>query len=355
LLLLAVSGCGDAVQPETGPGEIVAIGRAERGSSLLLRMLTPAGDTLPAVRWSVEPSDAGTWSGDTLRLARTGRIEVVAVHEGVRRTRALVVAAPPEIVFDMAVGGNRDLYRAAIDGGGLARLTTHPGVDSDPATSGGTVVFVSDRDGNRELYALSLAGGAERRLTTTPADETQPALSPDGARLAFARGADLPRVLVSAPDGSGAARPDPAYGHGGTIENAPAWSPDGRTLVFMSTAGGNPDLYRWSGGPASLLHRSGGGEFEPAWSPDGTRIAFSSNRTGDAELFLLAVASGEVARLTDRAGSDGYPAWLADGRIVYVAFEGTTPTLRWLDPAAPAATHPIPLPGTPGNPAALPD
>jgi len=75
---------------------------------------------------------------------------------------------------------------------------------------------------------------------------------------------------------------------------------------------------------------------------------------GDVELYLLDLEDRSVRRLTEREGSDGYPAWLPDGRIVYVAYTGSTPELRWLDPAAPGVTHPIPLPGRPGNPVAMP-
>src|SRR5690606_19664926 len=161
-------------------------------------------------------------------------------------------------------------------------------------------------------------------------------------------------LLVAAPDASGAVRPAPAHGHEGSLEIAPAWGPDGKTLAFVSTAAGGPDLYLWDGGAVTLLEASAAGDFEPAISPDGRYVAFSSNRTGDVELYLLDLEARAVRRLTEREGSDGFPAWLPDGRIVYVAYTGTTPELRWLDPADPAVTVPIPLEGSPGNPVAVP-
>ncbi|HEX6940943.1 MAG TPA: hypothetical protein VF158_16110 [Longimicrobiales bacterium] len=361
-LLLAAAACGGRAGTEPDPPDgdalaaIVAVGRLERGLPVVLRAVTSAGDTLPpgSVSWRVDPADAGALSGDTLRLERAGPVHVTALRDGDELGRTLDVAVPPLILFDMVVDGNRDLYRAALDGGDLERLTTHAGADSDPTVAGDVVVFVSDRDGNGELYALSLAGGGEDRLTTTVDPEKHPALSPDGTRLAFARGYGLARVYVAAADASGAERPDPAHGHDGTLELSPAWSPDGESLAFVSTAAGNPDIFRWSGGPATLLEGGSGGEFEPAWSPDGRWIAFASTRDGDAELYLLRLSDGAVTRLTEREGSDGQPAWLADGRIVYVAYTGTTPSLRWLDPERPGEAHAIPLPGPARNPVAVP-
>src|SRR5690606_10827707 len=141
--------------------------------------------------------------------------------------------------------------------------------------------------------------------------------------------------------------------HEGSLEIAPAWGPDGKTLVFVSTAAGSPDIYLWDGANTTLLEASSGGDFEPAISPDGRYVAFSSNRTVDVELYLPDPEDRSVRRLTEREGSDGYPAWLPDGRIVYVAYTGTTPELSWLDPVEPAVTVRIPLDGLPRNPVAL--
>ena len=60
-------------------------------------------------------------------------------------------------------------------------------------------------------------------------------------------------------------------------------------------------------------------------------------------------------RLTARAGFDTDPEYLADGRVVYVAFTGSaTAELRWLYPDISGLTGRIPLPaGSPRTPHSL--
>lgn len=258
----------------------------------------------------------------------------------------LYVSTPllPVVVYDKVENGNRDVWRASLDGSDRVRLTTEASDDRDPTVSQGTVVFVSYRDGNAELYAVPLAGGAATRLTTTTDNETEPALSPDGTRLAYTRapsGAQT-RLWWANADGTGAARATLSVAS--AIESGPAWMSSTR-LAFSSTVDGSSDIFDLSVGGIPALREGGrGNEVEPAWSPDGTKIAFATTRDGDTELYLQDVSSGALTRLTTRAGIDGNPSWLKDGRIVYTCYQGTpavTPRICWLDPAAPATVHQV--------------
>ena len=62
---------------------------------------------------------------------------------------------------------------------------------------------------------------------------------------------------------------------------APAWSPDGRTIVFVSWRDGNGEVYAMDAngsGPRNLTQNPAN-DVRPAWSPDGRSIAFVSSRS----------------------------------------------------------------------------
>jgi TolB protein len=256
--------------------------------------------------------------------------------------RVYVQAAKlPVVLFDRVVGGNRDLYRVALDGSDLVRLTTNGAEDMNPTSGGGTVVFTSFRNGNAELYSMPLVGGAETRLTTTAAFETEPALNREGTRLAYSYDASgVSKVFVAAANGTGATRAaSNNFGFGGAPEASPAWFPGADRLALVGTANGTADVFDLAapGGMPSLLRGGESAEVTPAFSPDGKFLSYSSTAPGNAELFVLTLASGAVTRLTDRAGSDASGTWTPDGCIVYLAYTATGNELRWVNPAGGAS------------------
>ena len=98
---------------------------------------------------------------------------------------------------------------------------------------------------------------------------------------------------------------------------APAWSRDGRTIVFVSWRDGNGEVYAMDAdgsGPRNLTQHPAK-DFRPAWSPNGRRIAFVSRRDGNAEIYVMnADGSGKRNLTRDRASDDDYPTWSHDGR-----------------------------------------
>lgn len=124
----------------------------------------------------------------------------------------------------------------------------------------------------------------------------------------------------------------------------PAWSPDGRRIVFVSGGAGNRQIFVMNsdGGWQRQLTGPPGESTVPVWSPDGARIAFVSTRdqgvrhlyvmnadgTGQTRLtrpeFFVANAFGKGEKYFATTGvllQPGilHPAWSTDGtRIAFV-------------------------------------
>jgi len=154
-----------------------------------------------------------------------------------------------------------------------------------------TVVYSTIRPANWDLYLFDEPGGAPHKLTTDPSPDYNPAFSPDGRWVVFTSDrhgtADLFALDL---DGRGA---PVRLTSSNAMEDAAAFSPDGRSLAFVSTESGNPDIFVMPFEPeepdaatrARNITRDEGGDFNPAFSPDGDWVAFSSNRDASDDLF----------------------------------------------------------------------
>jgi tetratricopeptide (TPR) repeat protein len=89
-------------------------------------------------------------------------------------------------------------------------------------------------------------------------------------------------------------------------DRAPAFSPDGSQLAFMSTRNGNWDIYTVSaaGSAPRQITTSPGNDGLPAWSPDGSQIAYVSDADGSWAIYVIDAAGGTPFRVTEWDGSN---------------------------------------------------
>ena len=107
-------------------------------------------------------------------------------------------------------------------------------------------------------------------------------------------------------------------------------SPDGRLLAMVISEPAKPTgqrrniwIYEFSSKSLRPFTSAEKADSRPRWSPDGKTLAFLSNRAGEAQIYLIAVDGGEARPLTEsKTGISGFE-WAPDGKTI--AFETTAP------------------------------
>ncbi len=95
----------------------------------------------------------------------------------------------------------------------------------------------------------------------------------------------------------------------------PALSPDGKEIAFAS--GGDIWTAPAAGGEARLLIANAADDARPLYSPDGAKLAFVSTRTGLGDIYVLTLATGDLARLTFSDSLSNLDGWSRDGQWIY--------------------------------------
>jgi Tol biopolymer transport system component len=312
----------------TVPGLITAIAGMITAVAILITTLAPLLASDPQAS-GVPPGSPGTSAvvGPTdSGLASAGASS--SPDDGSPGASASVAPTPVPILFyavrvdpETSVD-NADLYAVDPATGTERRLTTDARPDSYPAWSpdGTRIAFDSRRgDGNRNLWVLE-ADGSYTALTDDARDDAYATWSPEGSQVAWAAGTAGAREIwvMDARAGTDARRVTT-----GGDDYLPSWSSTG-LIAFERRVSSGSEVWvvdPAGGGAVARITTADGGGGDPAWSPDGRKLVFT-RRSGGIDQVFVAAADGQsgLLELTPAATCDcDEPAWSPDGsQVVYV-------------------------------------
>jgi len=229
-------------------------------------------------------------------------------------------SAPPRQV---TLGRRNDVVpRWSPDGRTLAFLSDRAGVLQAAGAGDEAGPKEAPKEGATQVWLLPFDGGEARQLTRLPKDVTDLAWSPDGTALCVVSAAARLKERPSARKPEDGPEPDLRF-----ID---------RLSYMLNGAGFTYDrpgnLWRVAveDGVATRLTSGTADDGHPTWSPDGRTIAFVSNRhrhsdlTGRVDVFVMPSAGGRIERVTSGADDRQFfdPAWSPDG--AWLAVKGFT-------------------------------
>jgi TolB protein len=207
-----------------------------------------------------------------------------------------------------------DVFITNADGSGK-RFIMGRASQPDLSPDGQRIAYRSWKNDTRGMFFMDFSGlNFDRIAAQAFFEDGRPCFSFDGWSIVFfsRRESDRqPRLYIRDAGASGERGL-------GIIGTNPDWSPDGRIiyqgcsseacgLIIINPNGDNP-----------VIVTSDGRDAAPAVSPDGSKVAFMSQREGNWQLYTVNIDGSDLKRLTQSHTEDGLPAWSPDGQ--YVAY-----------------------------------
>ena len=255
----------------------------------------------PTLEPTVEPTVTAT---STPRISQSSRLASSSL--------AGTIAYP---VFN---GTDYDIFFGQADGSGTRLFRSRA---SQPAFSpdGLRIAFRSWRPESRGLIVTD-SSGASPILITTFFEDQLPTWTPDGSEIILhtRRSGDRRSELFKVKSSEARGESDflaqgeyPSIGRSGQLVFK-GWEATGKGLRLANTNLG--DLQ-----PLTDIDL----DTAPALSPNGQRIAFMSRRDGNWEIYIVNADGSGLRRLTENSAQDGLPTWSPDGRaIAFVSNRG---------------------------------
>jgi Tol biopolymer transport system component/tRNA A-37 threonylcarbamoyl transferase component Bud32 len=243
-------------------------------------------------------------------------------------SKSLIVSAKP------APNALNRLSAISVETGESHTLTDPPQgmYDVEPALSPDGTALAFARSSGQNIMGLMVLDvsedlqprGALRALRTGNQSAWEPAWSPDGKQILFVSGSSTATESVYRVPASGSGSATPLVWAGpGTME--PAVAPQGKRLVYQHSFE-DTNLWRVTLGANTAPEKviaSTFREVSPQYSPDGRHIAFHSDRDGTVQIWTCLANGTQCLQITQMTGTTtGTPRWSPDGQ--QISFDSNT-------------------------------
>lgn len=216
---------------------------------------------------------------------------------------------------------NFNLWIADADGENAqsALRSTEPIISPTWSPNGGQLAYVSFESRKPVVYVHDLSTGKRRLLANFKGSNSAPAWSPNGSYIALTLTRDQISQLYLLDANAPNAEPKRII-QSTSIDTEPAFTPDSKTIYFVSDRGGSPQIYRvaLSGGNPERVTFDGSYNISPTVSPDGRFLAYISRINGAFRLHVMDLSTGVTNAITDTM-ADESPSFSPNSRLLIYA------------------------------------
>ncbi|MEU9192575.1 amidohydrolase family protein [Streptomyces hundungensis] len=333
------SGPGYDLEPRFSPDGRYVVYASDQGGRSRICLLEWATGTIHALVDEGHAYTMPSWSPDGSRVVYVVDFSVIEAVDVASGRRGQLVTAEGDATFygpqlardgktlgytrvsgprgelvigDTVVSGDEDVSPFApgwvsatellYTSDGKIRRRELPGAVRDIAFT--AVVPLARRDYRRKVRDLAATGSFDVKGIAGPV------LSPDGSRIAFRALNALWLLRIGG-------RPQRIVSDG-YFNTDPDWSPDGRSLVYVSDRAGTANLWRHdlATGRSERLTDLPNAQLTPRWSPDGAKIAYQ-DESGATWVFVLAAKA--ATKVLPPMYQPGRPSWSPDSARLSLA------------------------------------